>query len=78
MSIYHFAVTHTRVPKRTAAVRHKIAREVGGPDCGYTAAEMPEGPRAWGYCTNKGEPFDSQRARDIKAAWTAAGVGVEQ
>ena len=78
MAQHHFSVTHRPVTKAVATKRDRIARKVGGRGCGcgcgYISVRLPEGPRAWGYCPNLGEPFDRATAREIVAAWNAAGV----
>jgi hypothetical protein len=76
MSEHYFASSSKPVPVKTANKRDRIAREVGGSKCGYTSANMPDGPRSWGYCPNRGEPFDSATAREIMDAWERSGVGV--
>jgi hypothetical protein len=74
---FHFAVSSKPVPKRTAVKRHRIAREVGGPHCGYTTYSGPDNwPRAWAYGPNRGFPFDDKMAAAVLNAWTAAGVGI--
>lgn len=74
--MFNFAVTTKPVSKRTSAKRDRIAREVGGRGCGYTTITEANGtPKSWGYAPNRGFPFDSQTAREIEAAWKAAGVG---
>ena len=77
MSEYFFAASNLYKPP-TATVaqkRDRIARRVGGPGCGYTRAKLPEGIRAWGYCQNRGEPFDRQTAAEIQREWGLCGVG---
>ncbi len=71
MSEHCFAVVSgIDVPSKAKARRRdQIARKVGGQGCGYVRVKMPDGPRAWGYVPNLGEPFDSQRVREIEAAW---------
>lgn len=77
MSEFHFAVSTARISAATSRKRHAIARRVGGKGWGYTSANMPEGPRAWGYGPNLGEPFNSRIAREIRDAWATEGVGVD-
>lgn len=82
MSNHFFAVHDGQFGKKLAGgqkaarKRDRIARKVGGKGCGYTYY-YAEGERRWyghGYCPNLGEPFDSRTAREIEAAWAAAGV----
>lgn len=56
--------------------RDRIAREVGGNGCGYTYYLDAAKQRymGWGYCPNKGHPFDAATARAIEDAWKVAGV----
>lgn len=73
MSEHYFAATTEPVSAQVSERRDRIAREVGGPGCGYTTISPPGGQRSWGVCPNRGEPFDRATAREI--TWTAAGVG---
>lgn len=76
MSEHYFAATTEPVSAQVSERRDRIAREVGGPGCGYTTISPPEGgQRSWGVCPNRGEPFDRATAREIMAAWAEAGVG---
>lgn len=77
MSEHYFGLQSGTISKRTVNKRDKIAREVGGERCGYTYANIPgDGWRGWGFIPNRGAPFDDARAKEIMAAWDAAGVGV--
>ena len=74
MAEFNFGVTSTPVTKAVATKRDRIARKVGGRGCGYLSVRLPEGPRSWGFCPNRGEPFDRATAREIIDAWKASGV----
>lgn len=82
MSEYYFAVlpqypgTGIKGGKRTAAKRDRVARQVH-PSAGYTYYyDQAEGRyKGWGYCANRGEPFDRDIAAAVQDAWRKAGVG---
>lgn len=57
------------VSSKVAKARDRIARKVGGPDCGFTSLDVPGTSTSWGFCPNRGEPFDSALAGKITAAW---------
>jgi hypothetical protein len=79
MSQYFFAVLGPSATlkggKRAAAKRDRIARKIdrrAGYTYYYDTAERRN--RGWGYCENRGEPFDAATAKAIETAWTEAGV----
>lgn len=78
MSEYMFATSRVRVPDAVAAKRDAIAREIDNTAGYLTSDQAGTGARHWGYCANRGNPFDRETAERIMAAWKAAGVGVER
>ena len=70
MSEYFFGLHSGHLTNRA----DKIARQVGGRDCGHVNYTEPRGEkRGWFYGPNQGAPFDSDLARDVMAAIDAAG-----
>lgn len=74
MAQHHFAVSRTLLPARTVQRRDSIAREIAGRTAAFV--QICEGGRwlSWASIPNRGEPFDRALAREIEAAWKAAGV----
>lgn len=74
MNEHYFAVLgeYQRLPggEKTARKRNKIAKKID-PTAGYVYYfDSPTGKyRGWGYVQNRGEPFNSQIAREIQEAW---------
>jgi len=65
----HFFAVGSPVNSKVAKARDRIAREVGGPGCGFTSVDLPGTRSSWGFCPNRGEPFDSELADKIIEAW---------
>lgn len=61
--------------KKAATKRHRIAKSIDS-TAGYVYYfdDARKEWRGWGYCRNYGAPFDQATAREIEAAWAAAGV----
>jgi hypothetical protein len=81
MTKYFFAALrpYEKLPggNKQALKRDKIAKQVGGKECGYIYYPDPCNPSkivAYGFCPNQGEPFNSNTAREIQAAWKEHGV----
>jgi len=65
MSEYMFGVTHEKLSKTEVKRRDRIARKHGF--C-FVYCNLPgEGLQGWFAGPNKGEPFDSSTAREIRA-----------
>ncbi len=77
MSEHLFAVRNTPLPggKKAATKRNRIAREIDS-TAGYVYYydDARREWKGWGFCRNRGEPFDARTAREVQEAWTAAGV----
>ncbi len=77
MNQHFFAVRDTPLKggKMAATKRNRIAREIDS-TAGYVYfRDKSSGAwKGWGYCRNRGNPFDERTAREIQEAWTSAGV----
>lgn len=75
MSEYFFAVHNSHRPlaggRKTAKMRDKIAKRIGGKGCGYVYWYDSSRHEycAFGYCPNRGAPFDAQTAKAIQESW---------
>lgn len=78
MSEHMFGITYNKPSQRTAKQWDRICREAGG--YGYTECNRKEGAspginngryQGWFVGPNRGEPFDSRLANDVKnkIAW---------
>ncbi|MFH1568985.1 MAG: hypothetical protein ABIL09_13395 [Gemmatimonadota bacterium] len=70
----HFFAVGKPIGGKRGRERDRIAREVGGAGCGFVSVNQAGTRSSWGFCPNRGEPFDSRTAREITEAWDAAGV----
>lgn len=77
MSKHHFAVLSGALPggQKAAAKRNRIAKGIDS-TAGYVYYydKARNEWKGWGYCRNRGNPFDQRTANEITAAWAAAGV----
>ena len=71
MSEFFFGVGSGRIPEVRAVELDTIARRHGAR---FIAVGLPEGPRYWFTCPNKGAPFDDATARRVFAALRDAGI----
>lgn len=78
MSEYFFAVLSGQTlpgGKKAAIKRNRIAKRIDN-TAGYVYYydDARREWMGWGYCRNRGNPFDQQTSAEIKSAWEAAGV----
>jgi len=64
---------------RVSATKEKrldrIARKIGGRECGFVCCEPTPGrPQFWFFGPNRGEPFDRQLAIAVQSAAETAGI----
>ena len=71
MSEYFFGVWHGRVEAALATALEAVAVEHGAH---FVCVELPEGPRCWFACPNRGAPFDEQAAKATKASIAQSGL----
>ena len=79
MSEHFFAVSATLDPlpggQEAARKRDRIAKRIDNrAGFVYYRDNADRRYRSWGFCPNRGEPFDRATAAEIQAAWIAAGV----
>lgn len=79
MGEYFFSATTSQkriMTDKAAKTRDQIAEKIGGKRAGYSQYydSARKEWKCYGFCANKGFPFNEKTAKEIQDAWKLAGV----